>query len=99
MIKKIVLKDIASYDHDGVTFADLQKVNFIYKKEDLKPNERIRFFMSRRKTGEYFTKMEYVEAFEKKPSKGTAQNDLLLMLKLGLCEKEGDGPSTKYRWN
>lgn len=30
MIKKIVLKDIASYDHDGVTFADLQKVNFIY---------------------------------------------------------------------
>lgn len=30
MIKKIVLKDIASYDHNGVTFADLQKVNFIY---------------------------------------------------------------------
>lgn len=30
MIKKIVLKDIASYDHDGVTFVDLQKVNFIY---------------------------------------------------------------------
>lgn len=30
MIKKIVLRDIASYDHNGVTFADLQKVNFIY---------------------------------------------------------------------
>lgn len=30
MIKKTVLKDIATYDHNGVTFADLQKVNFIY---------------------------------------------------------------------
>lgn len=30
MIKKIVIRDVASYDHDGVTFADLQKVNFIY---------------------------------------------------------------------
>lgn len=68
------------------------------RKEELKPNERIRFFESRRKAGEYFTKTEYVEAFEKKPSKGTAQNDLLLMVKLGLCEKEGDGPSTRYRW-
>jgi len=54
--------------------------------------------MSKRKAGQYFTKMEYVEAFEKKPSKGTAQNDLLLMVNLGLCEKEGDGPSTRYRW-
>lgn len=68
------------------------------KREELKPNERIHFFMSRRKAGQYFTKTEYVEAFEKKPSKGTAQNDLLLMVKLGLCEKEGDGPSTRYRW-
>jgi predicted HTH transcriptional regulator len=68
------------------------------KKEELKPNERIHFFMSKRKAGQYFTKMEYVEAFEKKPSKGTAQNDLLLMVNLGLCEKEGDGPSTRYRW-
>lgn len=30
MIKKIVLKDIASYDHDGVTFDNLARVNFIY---------------------------------------------------------------------
>ena len=68
------------------------------KREELKINEKIRCFMSRKKAGLYFTKMEYMEAFEKKPSKGTAQNDLLLMVKLGLCEKEGDGPSTKYRW-
>ena len=68
------------------------------KREELKPNERVRYFMSRRKTGQYFTKMDYVEAFEKRPSKGTAQNDLLLMVKLGVCEKEGDGPSTRYRW-
>lgn len=68
------------------------------KREELKLNDRIRFFMSSMKPGHYFTKVEYVEAFEKKPSKGTAQNDLLLMVKLGLCEKEGDGPSTRYRW-
>ena len=30
MIKKIVIRGVASYDHDGVIFADLQKVNFIY---------------------------------------------------------------------
>lgn len=30
MIKKIVLRDIASYDHNGVTFDNLARVNFIY---------------------------------------------------------------------
>lgn len=30
MIKKIVIRDVASYDHEGVTFDDLAKVNFIY---------------------------------------------------------------------
>ena len=30
MIKKIIIKDVASYDHEGVTFENLQKVNFIY---------------------------------------------------------------------
>lgn len=30
MIKKIVLRDVASYDHDGVTFDNLARVNFIY---------------------------------------------------------------------
>ena len=37
------------------------------------------------------------EAFDPKPSKGTVQNDLLLMVKVGLTEKIGDGPSTKYK--
>ena len=40
---------------------------------------------------------DYMDVFEKKPSKGTAQNNLLLMIKLGLSEKYGDGPSTKYK--
>ena len=30
MIKKIVLRDIASYDHNGVTFDNLARGNFIY---------------------------------------------------------------------
>ena len=30
MIKKITIRDVASYDHEGVVFDDLQKVNFIY---------------------------------------------------------------------
>ena len=30
MIKKIVIKDVASYDHEGCTFEDLAKVNIIY---------------------------------------------------------------------
>ena len=30
MIKKIVIRDVASYDHDGATFENLSKVNFIY---------------------------------------------------------------------
>lgn len=30
MIKKIVIRDVASYDHDGVTFDNLARVNFIY---------------------------------------------------------------------
>lgn len=30
MIKRIVLRDVASYDHEGVTFDNLSKVNFIY---------------------------------------------------------------------
>ena len=30
MIKKIVIRDVASYDHEGCTFEGLAKVNFIY---------------------------------------------------------------------
>lgn len=30
MIKKITIRDVASYDHEGVTFDDLAKVNFIF---------------------------------------------------------------------
>ena len=67
------------------------------KKEELTINERIRYFLSCWETGKEFTRTDYMDSFEKKPSKGTVQNDLLLMLKLGLTEKSGAGPSTKYR--
>lgn len=30
MIRRIVIRDVASYDHEGVTFDNLQRVNFIY---------------------------------------------------------------------
>lgn len=30
MIKRITIRDVASYDHEGVTFNDLAKVNFIF---------------------------------------------------------------------
>ena len=30
MIKKIIIRDVASYDSEGVVLDDLQKVNFIY---------------------------------------------------------------------
>ena len=30
MIKKIVIKDVASFDNEGVTFDELKRVNFIY---------------------------------------------------------------------
>lgn len=30
MIKRIVIKDIATFDSEGITIDDLQKVNFIY---------------------------------------------------------------------
>ena len=30
MIKKIVIKNVASFDNEGVTLDDLKKVNFIY---------------------------------------------------------------------
>ncbi len=66
-------------------------------KDNLEPNGRIRFFLSSRKKGDFFSKADYMDAFEKKPSKGTVQNDLLRMIELGISVKEGNGPSTRYR--
>ena len=66
-------------------------------KEDLSVNDRIKSFLAGKKKGDIFTRADYTEAFDPKPSKGTAQNDLLLMVKAGLTEKIGDGPSTKYK--
>jgi len=62
-------------------------------------NERIENFLSSRSHGNVFSKTDYIEFFEKQPSKVTAQNDIQSMLSLGLCEKIGNGPSTKYKIN
>ena len=62
-------------------------------------NERIKHFLGSHSEGDIFSKAEYIEFFEKQPSKITAQNDILSMLGYGICEKIGNGPSTKYRIN
>ena len=67
------------------------------KKEKLVVNDRIRMFLSAKKKGEVFTKADYMGFFEKNVSRITALNDLQLMLQLGLCEKLGQGPSTRYK--
>ena len=67
------------------------------QKEHLNSNERVLAFVKGSGRGVYFTKADYINFFEKQPSKVTAQNDLSLMLRLGLCERVGQGPSTKYK--
>lgn len=65
--------------------------------EVVKPNGRIQDFVKRWNRGEDFSKADYMGFFEKDISRITALNDLQLMLKLGLCEKFGQGPSTRYK--
>ena len=60
-------------------------------------NERIEHFLGAHSKDDVFSKAVYIEFFEKKPSKITAQSDIQSMLNLGICEKIGNGPSTKYR--
>lgn len=69
------------------------------KSSKLTLNERIEYFLSSHSKENVFSKAEYIEFFEKRPSKITAQNDIQSMLNLGICEKIGNGPSTKYRIN
>ena len=57
------------------------------------------YYRAKEKKEDVFSKAEYIEFFEKRPSKITAQNDIQSMLNLGICEKIGNGPSTKYRIN
>lgn len=67
------------------------------RKEELVANERVRDFVRRWHREEEFSKADYMGFFEKGVSRITALNDLQLMLKLGLCEKFGQGPSTRYK--
>lgn len=60
-------------------------------------NERIRVFIASHSRNEVFSKNQYIEFFEEKPSKVTAQTDISRMIDIGLCERIGKGPSTKYR--
>ena len=60
-------------------------------------NERIEHFINSHSKEYVFSKTEYIAFFEKQPSKITAQNDIQSMLNIGICEKIGNGPATKYR--
>lgn len=66
-------------------------------KDDRELNVRIQDFLRTRMSGTIFSKSEYMHAFEKEISKGTAQNDISLMLEKRICEKIGNGVSTRYR--
>ena len=67
------------------------------RKEERTVNDRVDYFMSRWERESYFTRADYERVFDGKLSRGTVQNDLLLMVELGLSEKSGNGPSTRYR--
>ena len=67
--------------------------------DKIEVNERIKAFLKEHSCDSFFTKVEYIEFFEKKPSKITAQNDIQTMINLNLCKKIGQGPSTKYQVN
>lgn len=67
------------------------------KTANINYNERIEHFLQQRSLDDIFTKNEYMDSFDKKPSKITAQNDISVMLELGICKKIGNGPATKYK--
>ena len=70
----------------------------IYNKQGkVELNERIEKFLEFHSVGDIFSKTEYMDFFDKKPSKITAQTDIQSMLNRGLCIKIGNGPATKYR--
>jgi len=69
----------------------------LYSKHEklAKVNKRILAFLDEHFVGNTFTKAEYMNHFGN-ISKITAQSDIKQMVKLGLCEVKGSGPSTRY---
>lgn len=80
------------------TISNNRTTLIIYNKlEKVVVNERVKMFLDSHSSNYIFTKSEYIDFFDKKPSKITAQNDIQSMLKSMLCEKIGNGPATKYK--
>lgn len=67
------------------------------RKEKRVLNDRVDYFLSHWEKGAYFSRADYELVFEGQLSRGTVQNDLLLMVELGFSEKHGNGPSTRYK--
>ena len=67
------------------------------RKEKRAVNDRVERFMSQWEKGVYFTRADYERVFEGKLLRGTVQNDLLLMVELGISKKSGNGPTTRYK--
>lgn len=67
------------------------------RKEKRALNDRVDYFLTQWEKGAYFSRADYERVFEGKLSRGTVQNDLLLMVELGFSEKHGNGPSTRYK--
>ena len=62
----------------------------------VKLNDRVMEFISTKKVDEKFSKQDYLQFFDFRISDRTAKNDIQLMEKSQLCQKDGSGPSTKY---
>lgn len=59
-------------------------------------NERVEKFVATMKSGDTFSRRDYLQFWNFEISDGTAKNDLQQMQDNNLCRKEGAGPSTRY---
>lgn len=82
---------------EWVTAHNSTTLTIFNKEQKASLNDRIRAFIESHPLNHVFTKNEYIDSFENKPSKITAQNDIAKMIALGMCLKSGKGPSTKYK--
>lgn len=81
---------------EWVTVNNTTTLTIYNKTKEISINDRIKTFLVSHSLNDVFTKNEYIDFFEKKPSKITAQSDIAKMISSGACRKIGNGPSTKY---
>lgn len=90
------MKEMGKKLPEWATTSDSTTLTIYNKTDKVEPNERIYTFLRHHAIKGEFTKNEYIQSFDDPPSKITAQSDISKMIQLGLCERKGKGPSTKY---